>query len=115
MPDSYSQSFEKFLSHTDEKKVLLSKIEKIVSHLRAQSILDIGAGNGLISIPLAKKVGEYLALEQNNKFYKILSQAGLSVIPETFPTPALPPKHLFDLVLSSHSISYEPELLEPFV
>ena len=68
MEDIYKNDFEKFLSHTDEKKVLLDEISKEIEKHKTESLLDIGAGNGLLSIPLSKKVESYLAVEPNKKF-----------------------------------------------
>lgn len=112
MTDSYQSDFEKFLSHTDEKQVLLEEISKEIERFSIDSILDIGAGNGLLSIPLSKKVERYLAIEQKPSFAEKLQKAGLSIVQGSFPL-EIPGN--FDLVLVSHALSYAEDLFRPFI
>lgn len=112
MEDIYKNDFEKFLSHTDEKQILLAEISREIREHEIKSLLDIGAGNGLLSIPLSKEVESYLAIEPNEKFVAKLRKAGLKVVEGKFP---LEIPTTFDMVLASHSISYRKDLFEPFI
>lgn len=112
MEDIYKNDFEKFLTHTDEKQVLLAEISEEIARHKSKSLLDIGAGNGLLSIPLSKKVENYLAIEPNKSFVAKLRKVGLKVIEGTFPFEIF---GTFDMVLASHSISYSRILFEPFI
>ncbi len=112
MEKEYKSDFEKFLAHTDEKRILLEEITKEIGRCNAESLLDIGAGNGLLAIPLSKKVSRYVALEPKESFVEKLKSGGLNVIQGSFPVPV---SEKFDLVLSSHSLSYEKETFEPFI
>jgi len=112
MEDIYKNDFEKFISHTDEKQILLDEILKEVEEYDTKSLLDIGAGNGLLSIPLSRKAKSYLAVESNEKFVSKLRKAGLEVIEGKFP---LEISGLFDMVLASHSISYRNDLFKSFI
>ncbi len=100
---SYKHDFEKFLKHTDEKAVLVSEIEKYISRYSVRSVLDIGAGNGEISIPLSRKVNRYLAIEKNPEFTAQLTQGGVETVEAEFPVQVV---GAFDMVLASHTISY---------
>jgi len=112
MTDSYINDFQKYLSHTDEKEIFLDEITKEIKKYEVHSLFDIGAGGGLLSIPLSKKVGRYLAIEQKEEYVKKLKDAGLEVIQGEFPMKI---SESFDMVLSSHSISsYRKEYLESF-
>ncbi|HCI05263.1 MAG: hypothetical protein UX26_C0009G0014 [Parcubacteria group bacterium GW2011_GWC1_45_9] len=112
MIDNYKNDFEKFLAHTDEKQILLEEISKEIEKYGAKSLLDIGAGNGLLSVPLSKKVENYLAIESNKGFATKLREAKLEVIEGVFP---LEIPGAFDMALASHSISYEKDSFEPFI
>lgn len=98
---AYSKSFQAFLDHTDEKPVLLDVLTKRLRTLGALSLLDIGAGNGDLSIPLSKLVERYVAIEQKSDYAERLRNAGLEVIHSPFPC-SLDTR--FDAVLLSHSL-----------
>lgn len=98
---AYSDAFQVFLAHTDEKVVLLDVLSKKIRVLGAASLLDIGAGNGDLSIPLSKIVGQYVALEQKEDYVRRLKEAGLEVVHTTYPAQIA--EH-FDIVLFSHSL-----------
>lgn len=102
---TYSDSFRTYLAHTDEKPVLLDIISKHLRALSITSLLDIGAGNGDLSIPLAKHIEQYVAVEQKEDYVKRLREAGLEVIASAFPCDIA---ERFDTVLISHSLpSYQ--------
>ncbi len=112
MADDYQNDFENFLSHTDEKRVLFEKIKEYLVRFKIKSLMDIGAGNGLLAIPLAKEGREYLAVEPKPNFAQKLRDAGLKVVEREFPADI---GGTFDMVLSSHSISYRKESYKPFI
>lgn len=112
MSDSYKNDFEKFLDFTDEKKVLLDEIHKEINKYQVKSMLDIGAGNGLLSIPLSKKVTSYSAVESKTNFANKLKSAGLKTTEAEFPCQV---EGSYDLVLASHVISYKKDKYEPFI
>ena len=112
MDELYKHDFEFFLARTDEKAVLIQEISSDIKKYNVQSLLDIGAGNGLLSIPISKKVQTYLAVEPNENFVRNLKEAGLQVIHAGFPLP-IPGE--YDMVLLSHIISHKQESFEPFL
>lgn len=112
MEDPYSKDFETFLSHTDEKTVLLREIEKCVQDFKVKSLLDIGAGNGLLALPLSKKVENYTAVESNSEFALKLKSDHIKTIKANFPCHI---KGMFDMILVSHVISYKKEIFEVFI
>ncbi len=99
----YSKGFEKFLTHTDEKQVFIDEFTNHIKAYQTKSILDIGAGNGTVAIPIASMVQKYVAIEHNPKYIKKLQDAGLAVVEGSFPMLI---DGSFDLVLLSHAISY---------
>ena len=109
---AYKNDFEKFLAHTNEKKILLSEIVSEIEKRQVKSMLDIGAGNGLLSIPLSKHVVEYLAVEPTDSFVETLKSAGLETIHGSFPMSIV---KRFDMVLTSHSVSFLRDRVEAFV
>ncbi len=109
---SYKNDFEKFLSHTNEKAILYNEINRIIKARRIKSVLDIGAGNGLLSIPLARQVEKYTAIEKKPSFVEKLRSAGLDVIEGEFP---LEITDEYNLVLISHALSYEKEQINSFI
>lgn len=112
---AYSDAFQVFLTHTDEKTVLLGALSKRLQALGTNSLLDIGAGNGAISIPLAKQVQRYVAVEQKEDYVKRLQEAGLEVIQAEYPYSI---SEKFDAVLLSHSLPSHSDgkaAWEPFV
>ncbi len=112
MEKEYKNDFEKFLVHTNEKQVLLEEITKDIQKHNVQSLLDIGAGNGLLAIPLSQGVHRYLAIEPKESFVEKLRSNNLDVIQSNFPVSI---SEKFDMVLSSHSIYYDREKFEPFI
>lgn len=108
----YKDSFEAFLSKTDEKRVLRGELQRMIQGRNIHSILDIGAGNGDLSKPLTTCVSRYVAVEKNPVFSKMLSDAGIRVHESMWPA-QLPlerdsvQSHFYDMVLLSHVISYE--------
>jgi SAM-dependent methyltransferase len=111
MPDSYQSDFEAYLACTDEKEILLREIRRDFHRQKVKTVLDIGAGNGKLSIPLSKEFS-YLAVEKKPEFVKSLTKNGVSVIEGLFPIPI---EEKFDAVLISHSLNVYRESFETFV
>lgn len=105
MPDdqAYTRAFEVFLATTNEKKVLLEELQKIIKEDNVQSLLDIGPGNGDLSIPLSREVEHYVGVEPIDVYAQKLQAAGLHIINQPFPADIL--EH-FDMVLACHVISF---------
>lgn len=97
----YAQDFAQFLQATDEKVMLLQEIQKVLTS--NESLLDIGAGDGMLAIPLAQSVKHYTAVEKNSDHIAKLQAANLAVIPQEFPCEV---DEKFDVVLLSHTISH---------
>ncbi len=114
MPDNlYPKYFEDFLNVTDEKEQLFEGIMKEIEGFDFQSILDIGAGNGKLSIPLSIAMPDYVAIEPNVLFAERLRIGRIKeVIEKKFPCKI---NRQFDLVLISHVLSYNPEEFKPFI
>ena len=98
---AYSKSFAEFLAHTNEKSVLTERIAHLIKSTNTKSVLDIGAGNGEVSFPLAKLVDHYLAVEHKEDYARKLRDGGITVVQDTFPCTI---DSKTDLVLISHSL-----------
>lgn len=109
---TYSDSFKKYLSHTNEKSVLFEEIKRRLEFAKPKTVLDIGAGNGDMAIPLSQGNYEYIALERKPDYVTKLKNAGLKVIDAYFPTDI---DKKFDFILSSHSLPWKKENYDPFV
>ena len=112
MGDLYSSDFEKYLSHTNEKAILRDVLLNYISDWGVGSVLDIGAGNGDLSVPLSENVGEYVAVEPKPNFVSMLKRKNINVIDKMFPCEV---GGSYDLILCSHSVPYEKEDFEPFL
>ena len=109
---SYSQVFKTFIENTNEKQLLREHIQKTIAEYEVDSILDIGPGNGTLSVPLSQQVDEYLGVEKKQKFVEELREAGLEIVHDSFPVDL---DRKFGLVLISHSVPYEPEKYKKFL
>ena len=112
LKEAYDQAFKTFLRSTTEKTVLLKMLAGRVEGRATQTLLDIGAGNGDLAIPLSKLVRRYVAVEANERFAATLASAGLAVHHQTFPCEIA---EEFDLVLMCHSAPFLPEKYDPFL
>lgn len=99
--NDYARDFAQFLQATDEKVVLLQEIQQVLTG--NESLLDIGAGDGILATPLAQSVKQYIAVEKNPDHIAKLLTANLKVIPHEFPCPI---DDEFDVILLSHTISH---------
>jgi SAM-dependent methyltransferase len=101
----YQEDFALFCRLTNEKEVLQHYLAYIVRTTQTQSILDIGAGNGDLAIPLSQLVAYYMAIEKQPEYVQRLRQADIPVLEADFPVEI---KGFYDLVLLSHVISHSP-------
>jgi SAM-dependent methyltransferase len=99
--DIYAEAFQVFLSKTDEKVVLREALEAKLDELKPNSMLDIGAGNGDLSIPLSRKVHSYVAVEQNPKYIERLEKVEVKTLHGIYPFEIA---DKFDIVLVSHAL-----------
>lgn len=100
---NFQQGYEKLLKITDEKRILLEEIVQDIRDVKAQSLLDIGSGDGTLSFPLPEKVERYLAIDKNPEYADRFKARGLKIITGSFP---LPFEDTFDFVLASYSLTY---------
>jgi 2-polyprenyl-3-methyl-5-hydroxy-6-metoxy-1,4-benzoquinol methylase len=70
---SKSSSFEKFARWTNEKQKIAEVILSIIGD-NTNSLLDIGAGNGIITKLLAKKVKHLTAIEPSTLYFEELQK-----------------------------------------
>jgi cyclopropane fatty-acyl-phospholipid synthase-like methyltransferase len=85
----------------DQPAVLADCIIGCVRARGARTLLDIGAGDGAVAVPVSREVDRYLAVEADPSSSEKLRQAGLEVVTATFPVTL---GERFDIVVSSHSI-----------
>lgn len=98
---AYSWAFQTFLECTDEKQIILKQLKDSIQEFGVGSILDIGAGNGDLAIPLSQLVRRYVAIEERKDFADKLRRSGIEVVNSKFPciTGAK-----FSMVLVCHSL-----------
>jgi SAM-dependent methyltransferase len=109
---SYDWAFNAFLACTNEKEVLAQHILERIQANGVKSLLDIGAGNGDLALPLSYVVDRYMAIEQKESYAAQLRAADLVVIQEKFP---LPMEQQFDMVLTCHSTPWKSNEYQPFL
>jgi SAM-dependent methyltransferase len=110
---AYRVAFRRFRAHTDEVELLVAAYQEAIRRHRVASLLDIGAGDGAVAIPLASGAATYVAVEADPVLAARLRRAGLDVRCGTFPPSLDPPldrDQRFDLVLLSHCVSYSAPL-----
>ena len=86
---------------SDQKDVLFREISSYIKDYKVKSLLDIGAGDGVLAKKLANRVSQYFAIESNKKRAKNFKALGLKVRCTRFPKKI---GKRFDMVLASHSI-----------
>lgn len=112
MHEVYTYDFERFLAATNEKEVLRGEIVQDIDEAHPSSILDIGAGNGDLSIPLSRRIPRYTAVEKNPLYVERLKNAGINVKDGVFP---LSLQDNYDFILASHVISYSDGTMGDFI
>src|SRR5690606_39138006 len=88
----------------NQKEVLVKNIIRYIKDSNTKSLLDIGAGDGDVALPISKEVQYYFAVEVNNERVNNLQKLGLNAIYGIFPNTTNKITETFDMVLSSHSI-----------
>jgi len=102
----YKRSFELFLSHTNEKKVIEQILKKTINLNRVRSVLDIGGGNGLIADFFARHNLDILVIEPNKNFVSILRRKGFRVIETKWENTEI--KENFDLIIAAYVVTNFP-------
>jgi len=102
----YKESFELFLSHTDEKAVIRQMLGWEINMKSINSCLDIGGGNGLLSSTLCSKEN-IIIIEPNKNFVDNLRTQGFKCICAKWENIELDER--FDLIIVAYSITYLPK------
>lgn len=106
---SKSQSFEKFLSWTNEKQRIAEEILKIVGD-KKDLLLDIGAGDGSITKFVSDKFDHVTAIEPVPSLFEIMKKKchanKYTLINSPFESTALEQK--FDIILVSYALQFIP-------
>lgn len=89
-----------------QSETIARNVLRYLSHVNAESLLDIGAGSSISANVYLSNVRRYLAVEAHPVRAEALSASGIDVIASRFPTAV---RGEFDCVLASHSL---PELTE---
>ena len=97
---------------SDQKDVLFREISSYIKDYKVKSLLDIGAGDGVLAKKLANRVSQYFAIESNKKRAKNFKALGLKVRCTRFPKKI---GKRFDMVLASHSIPENKKLYKTFL
>lgn len=103
MDVDYQESFELFLSHTDEKQVIKDLLHEKVDMNSVESCLDIGGGNGLLACNLGEKE-KILVVEPNKNFVDSLRNNGFRCICSKWENVFL--EERFDLILAAYVTTY---------
>jgi precorrin-6B methylase 2 len=114
MIEEYIQAFHAFLDHTTEKRDLFTILKRRILAGKAQTLLDIGAGDGSLAISLSGLVRKYVAVEPNKKYADQLRRAHLQVYETSFPWRTVNSIQ-FDVVLASHVVPGEEQQSRQFI
>lgn len=114
----------KFVKSTNEKQLILEELQGLLGEtLDMQTVLDLGAGSGEITIPLSEKALFVKAVEPENEWCKQLEDGRAAPAGQTAPRRLLlhPGRwesanicEKYDVVLVSHSFSYIPHPFREF-
>ncbi|GEM_PF-1178633 len=102
----YKDSFELFLSHTDEKKVIKKMLQEKIDEMTVRSCLDIGGGNGCLS-SIIDATHKITIIEPNKNFVDTLRGNGFRCICAKWENVEL--EERFDLVLAAYVITHFPK------
>ncbi len=101
--DKFYEGFESLQRYSNEKQVYVDTFIDYINRYSACSLLDIGAGNGDLAIPVSDHVEKYVAVERSPEYADLLRSAGKTVIQRLFPTEI---EGQYDLVVMSHVVSH---------
>lgn len=90
----------------------MAALKRRIAAASAHSLLDIGAGNGDLAVPLSKLIDVYVAIEPKPDYAAKLQRAGITTIQGAFPCEI---SQTFDVVLASHVIPWEEAESEAFL
>lgn len=108
---NYQQQLELFERCSNSKDLCLERLRAVVDRLpRHESFLDIGAGNGILTLPLAKTFRRVVAVEPNPILAANLKSRApeLHVLQDTWQNVDMG-SALFDFILCSHVLYHLPE------
>lgn len=108
----YKESFKTFLRSTNEKQEFARILTQQIRERNVDSLLDIGAGNGDLALPLSQSVKRYLAVEPNTGHASALRHIGLAVIEQPFPCLV---DGKFSMIIASHVVSGKKDLAHTFL
>jgi|GEM_PF-3330820 len=107
--DEFKRRYTIFTKLSDHKQKALERILANVKECKTKSLLDVGAGDGALSIPLSTKFGKVVAIDKNPVLTEALRRNGISAITSRWEDVQL--EKSFDVVLASHFLYYiEPRL-----
>lgn len=109
--EAYKRAFQVFLQHTDQKRNARKRLEALIAGLRFKhTFIDAGAGNGELTGWVGRAFERTIAIEPNRFLCEQLRRAlsGAEVIEQ--PILGSSPSQRGDLVLSSHTFYYIPQL-----
>ncbi len=103
----YHEAFEVFLAHTDEKTKIKEHLEGLIASLPGrQTLIDVGAGNGMLTSWASSHFQRTVAIEPNPCLRDDLTRRcpHAEVMPHQIAEVNLPP--VGDLILCSHVLYY---------
>jgi hypothetical protein len=107
--EAYTQAFQTFLDHTDQKRNAKEWLQAVVDRLRRRSVfIDAGAGNGVVTQAFAGAFTRTIAIEPNVHLREQLEQRLPSAEVIGLPILSAQPAALGDFVLCSHTFYYIP-------
>jgi len=112
---AYPQAFMGFTANTDEKQNIARVILDIAQSQGANSLLDLGAGDGELTGILASSFHRVVAVEKQKELARALGDLkGVTAVHQTMQ--AFEPAEKFDTILMSYSFTgVPPEQVESFL
>lgn len=101
--NDYALSFNRFITATKEKEKLLFEIMNVIGLKKNFTFLDIGAGDGSLTFPIAKSAKKTTVIEPNKTFANHFIQAEIDCYIKRWEEVLIDDK--FDLILASHVIA----------
>lgn len=110
----YMAALRSYLRCTKDWGNLYQALKRDIVSRPGRSMLDIGAGNGDLSLPLSNLVLRYVAVESNQYFAERLQKysAQLEVVNQRFPYPG---SEKFDIVLAAHVVPQDATEIRQFL
>ena len=107
--EAYTQAFQLFLDHTDQKRNAKQWLQAVVDQLPARHVfIDAGAGNGEVTQAFASAFTRTIAIEPNGYLREQLEERLPTAQVLGLPIVSAQPAAQGDLVLCSHTFYYLP-------